>query len=180
MSKKKFKTMDMTPFMGEMMGWGQKQPVCFHGAVPFLDIGKTEIFIGKLDDIEDRSDWSLVIDCAGGYYSEGEMTIPRGMESLKKHFVPTLNIPWSDYSLPPVRPEFWKELVKILPIGKVAVGCVGGHGRTGTAIAAILIASKKITAEEAIEFVRENYCDRAIETSKQEEYLVSVDNALNK
>ncbi len=53
---------------------------------------------------------------------------------------------------------------------KVHAGCIGGHGRTGTFFAA-LVAHLGLT-EDPIPYVRENYCNNAVESPKQMEYLV--------
>jgi hypothetical protein len=46
---------------------------------------------------------------------------------------------------------------------KIHVGCIGGHGRTGTVLAAI---TAQATGEKhAIEYVRNHYCHRAVETT---------------
>lgn len=56
---------------------------------------------------------------------------------------------------------------------KVQIGCIGGHGRTGTILAclALFASDGKMTPKEAIDFVREAYCDKAIEKPIQEWYV---------
>ena len=51
----------------------------------------------------------------------------------------------------------------------VHVGCIGGHGRTGTVLSAIVAegAGKK----DAIQWVREHYCKKAVESTSQVEFL---------
>lgn len=52
---------------------------------------------------------------------------------------------------------------------KVHLGCIGGHGRTGTVMAALV---KVMTGEKAaIEYVRANYCTRAVESLVQVDFL---------
>lgn len=52
---------------------------------------------------------------------------------------------------------------------KIHAGCIGGHGRTGTFFAALV---KTMTGEpDAITFVRKGYCDKAVESKAQVEYL---------
>lgn len=51
----------------------------------------------------------------------------------------------------------------------VHVGCIGGHGRTGMVLSAVL---KEMTGEvDAIAWVRKNYCKKAVETSEQVKFL---------
>lgn len=51
---------------------------------------------------------------------------------------------------------------------KVHAGCIGGHGRTGTFLAA-LVATMGET--DAITYVREHYCKKAVESGEQIEFL---------
>jgi len=51
---------------------------------------------------------------------------------------------------------------------RVHVGCIGGHGRTGTVLAAM---AKTLGHENAIQYVRENYCVKAVETTAQINFL---------
>jgi protein-tyrosine phosphatase len=49
----------------------------------------------------------------------------------------------------------------------VEVGCIGGHGRTGT-MAALLCVSEGMGWRDAMQYVRKTYCDKAIENNAQE------------
>lgn len=52
---------------------------------------------------------------------------------------------------------------------KIHVGCIGGHGRTGTILAALV---QVMTGEkDAIEYVRKNYCKKVVESHEQVEWL---------
>ena len=53
---------------------------------------------------------------------------------------------------------------------RVEVACVGGHGRTGTALAC-LAALDGVPGSEAISFGREHYDARAVETLWQRRYV---------
>lgn len=52
---------------------------------------------------------------------------------------------------------------------EVHAGCIGGHGRTGLFFAA-LVAYMGVS-KNAIEYVRKNYCDRAVESDAQVKFL---------
>lgn len=54
---------------------------------------------------------------------------------------------------------------------RVEVGCVGGHGRTGTLLAAIIMNVERLGPKAAIKEVRRRYCERAVETALQEQLL---------
>ena len=52
---------------------------------------------------------------------------------------------------------------------KVHAGCIGGHGRTGTYLAAIVA---QMTGElDAVTYVRKHYCVKAVESSQQMNFL---------
>lgn len=53
---------------------------------------------------------------------------------------------------------------------KVHVGCIGGHGRTGTVFAALV--AVMMDRKDAIEYVREAYCRKAVESKTQVEFLM--------
>lgn len=52
----------------------------------------------------------------------------------------------------------------------VEVSCLGGHGRTGTALACMAVIGG-LPAQEAIDWVRGKYCSKAIESPEQEWYV---------
>jgi hypothetical protein len=53
---------------------------------------------------------------------------------------------------------------------RVEVGCLGGHGRTGTALACLAVLAGH-PAGTAVAWVRANYCDSAVETTEQEDFV---------
>lgn len=89
-----------------------------------------------------------------------------------------LNIKWPDMAAPPVRKGFWLKLHEWVKaneeINKVIVYCMGGHGRTGTALSGVLVEASSYKPEDAVAFVRKHYCDRTVESSSQIEYLLSL------
>lgn len=59
--------------------------------------------------------------------------------------------------------------VQLTAGAKIHLGCIGGHGRTGTVLAALV---KVVTGEaDAITYVRKNYCERAVESDAQVRFL---------
>lgn len=55
----------------------------------------------------------------------------------------------------------------------VEVGCVGGHGRTGTALACLAVLAGHPCAD-AVAWVRANYCSKAVETTDQETFIAAL------
>lgn len=60
----------------------------------------------------------------------------------------------------------------------VDIGCVGGHGRTGTMLATLLVV-QSVPARDAIKRVHTTYCEEAVETFAQASFIVRVDNIRN-
>lgn len=84
---------------------------------------------------------------------------------------------WPDNGVAYFPLQFWLDVLEHLQIKKLkmVINCVGGHGRTGTALACMLIVSGICTeGDEAIKWVRANHCDRAIESAEQERYIRSI------
>ena len=79
---------------------------------------------------------------------------------------------WPDMGIVNLPRAFWMKLVEQLSLtnASMLVFCVGGHGRTGTAIASLMVACGWASAD-AIGWVRSHYCGRAIETDEQEQYI---------
>jgi hypothetical protein len=87
---------------------------------------------------------------------------------------PQIAIDWKDFGAPPVPPSFFFELFKQLKAGKarkVAVYCMGGHGRTGTFLSLLYHAMGQ---KDVIALARAVYCDKSVETPEQIAYLKSA------
>jgi hypothetical protein len=80
---------------------------------------------------------------------------------------------WRDFGLPYDKEdaraafqEAWRRAEK----EKVEIACMGGHGRTGTALACIAILDG-IPPNEAVGYVRAHYSPKAIETPWQKHFV---------
>lgn len=96
----------------------------------------------------------------------------------------TKSMPWtgidevqyfvSDGSIPKDEELFGKLVVwlkeQIEAGRKVHVGCIGGHGRTGMLLSALV--SVMGLSSDPITYVRENYCKKAVESKSQVDFLV--------
>jgi hypothetical protein len=158
------------------------KPFCKHFG-PHWKHGETTIIADKIVEIDRRSDLALIIDCSEGdpkHYAEPELILPAGFETLAQHYAPTprIQIPWPDYGTPRLPAAFWQELVDLLPAGKVAVGCVGGHGRTGSALVALRMVIWGESFLDALTATRKDYCADAVETMGQRVYLRDLGIAL--
>lgn len=88
------------------------------------------------------------------------------------------NIDWRDFGLPSNYVVAFEAMVEVIERSqrgeKVEIGCIGGHGRTGTALACIAVILG-MTPDEAIKHVRTQYCSHTIETDEQEWFVEWVD-----
>ena len=87
-----------------------------------------------------------------------------------------VNLDWPDRGIPGLPAGFWLEMRdQIARQGaRVLCFCIGGHGRTGTAMAALMIASG-YGKTEAVELIRAQYCKQAVESKEQMEYLEKLE-----
>jgi len=105
--------------------------------------------------------------------------------ALRKYFempFEELQVPWPDFDIPKIKIEFWGALHKYIKKRKwkrVCFHCQGGHGRTGTALAAMLVANAGYSPLEAVEWVRESHCEESVESPSQCEYLLEIDKHYN-
>jgi len=90
-----------------------------------------------------------------------------------------VSIEWPDGGVPILGTYFWDALLQdIEDLAKVEgeldllVMCLGGHGRTGTALAILCSLWNLIPMDEdPVLWVRERYCRNAVETEKQLDYI---------
>jgi protein-tyrosine phosphatase len=99
-----------------------------------------------------------------GLYLLAEEPPPFAWESRWLH--------WPDFGLPAdrdqVRPAL-QEAWQRSGAERVEVACLGGRGRTGTALACLAIIDG-VPARSAVAYVREHYHRRAVETFRQRRY----------
>ncbi|WP_374224044.1 protein-tyrosine phosphatase family protein [Nocardiopsis sp. MG754419] len=80
---------------------------------------------------------------------------------------------WEDFGLPEddaVTLDRLREALERSGAQRVELACLGGRGRTGTALAC-LVALDGVPARDAVAYVREKYSPLAVETTEQEEYV---------
>lgn len=162
---------------------GFLQSRCFHSGRQLLfTVGELKVFAGARSDLPDTySEPTVFLNCSGYKDAENEQIgVPKGFEDLLKYVVPTrtIDMNWADGSTPCVTPEFWLNLPSVLVkqgYKKLVIYCMGSHGRTGTALASLLMIHYKRTAYDAVEVIRERHCKNAVETYSQCDYLKDVE-----
>ncbi|HYF57055.1 MAG TPA: hypothetical protein VEA41_22585 [Salinarimonas sp.] len=130
-------------------------------------------------DIPRTTDAVLIVDCAGSArrFDRTGGQFPDKYAPLARHLVgiPRIELPWDDMGPPPVTREFFAELPGLVGKGHVIVNCYGGHGRTGTALAALmLVHNPGMKAREAIEHIRNLHCEHAVESISQVQWLCDL------
>ena len=89
---------------------------------------------------------------------------------------PHRHVTWPDFGTPYDRAELDASLAALLARARagqrVEIGCLGGHGRTGTALACLAVMTG-VAADDAVAWVRRVCCARAIETPDQEAFVVA-------
>lgn len=204
--KSKDKDQDLGGWNGHNHGYTGSNVVaykqCRHEAKLAFKLGGIEYYGGSEMKIKeqnlDQKVW-LIVSCLGSsFFNYGRPKEvpnviktpgqPTWLSKLASYgrvyrsstFEPQVAIDWSDMGAPPLEPEFWVEfhrLVKESNYKKVLFFCFGGHGRTGTALASLLIMCSKgqdnatMSALDAYNLIRAKYCEEAIESKSQGEYL---------
>lgn len=87
---------------------------------------------------------------------------------------------WTDYGLPKMSTDTVEKIVDDLLVRaragqRVEIGCMGGHGRTGTLLALLALKAGASCAADAKKLVWRDYCNHAIEGDIQEWYVEAFD-----
>ena len=92
-----------------------------------------------------------------------------------------IKVACKDYSIPDIGTLFWTRLANIMKEESkdqkltVICCCMGGHGRTGIALSILAGLFDVVPVDECpVEWVRKNYCDKAVEAEKQLTYIGEV------
>lgn len=89
---------------------------------------------------------------------------------------PHEHLDWPDFGVPEDLDALRRALTDVLTRARngdsVEIGCLGGHGRTGTALACLAVLTGT-PAADAVVWVRANYCYKAVETDSQEQLVAT-------
>lgn len=160
---------------------------CTHYPRHVADVGDLRLYAASKSavDAETCRGKDLVINVSetaiGQSLQAGSLIIGDAcFDVLKRHVKPVreLTLKTKDGDVFPAGITFWQELYDVLianSFRNVVVTCVGGHGRTGTTLAALIIANSTLAAEHVIDKIREVHCEQSIETQVQEDYLEQLE-----
>lgn len=89
---------------------------------------------------------------------------------------PHVLLEWPDFGVPTDRESVRSAVSDVLHRARngelVEIGCLGGHGRTGTFLALLAIGAGE-PAPNAVAWVRNHYCHDAVETDEQVAFVKS-------
>lgn len=87
------------------------------------------------------------------------------------------HVSWPDYGVPDdpesLRVALEALLTRARSGQRVEVGCLGGHGRTGTVLAYLAVLTG-VSPAVAVTWVREQYCELAAETDEQTVFVADL------
>ena len=126
----------------------------------------------------------LIVNCSGLLYTvkpfvtrfPSWMNLSSGTEQTPEQLL----LEWKDMSVPPdtINLEFWETIIEQAiehGITRIICCCGAGQGRTGTALAAFLMATGATHDPElAIAYIRGTYSSKAIENKSQENYVFDL------
>lgn len=156
------------------------------------EIAGVRVFGAQRDKLKERLDGgfllpekTLILNCTGNPLDPPRPPIiKKSPWNLDRHAlcVEEIVIAWPDFKVAPLAPSFWPAVWRIATrnsFKNLVACCVGSHGRTGTALACLLVA-KGYDPELAISTVRRAHCHEAIETREQERYVRQIAEALGR
>lgn len=165
-------------------GYVYRQTNCTHeGNKVVMQFDGINIYGGaKIDLAPGYFDFDTILDVGAMIYLA---TIPikdvTGFEHDSKlklgnfiHRPRLVQLDWPDMGVFPGKVQFWRALWAMFKEHKVKnllIACQGSHGRTGTAMAAIMICCQGYAPAEAATYIRAEHCKHAIETNEQIDYL---------
>lgn len=172
------------------------KPHCHFGLFELGQINDATIWIGREASVsrecpKDKKPFSLVVCLIGGderephWLSDGpyivsgneacrEMMTTTNLFRRNPSQIPYMHVNWPDFGIPQLENAWWDQFMKVLGNvkGHVAMFCVGGHGRTGTA--ACIIACKAGWVPEGadpVKWLRDIYCGNVVESDVQADYI---------
>lgn len=133
---------------------------------PALDVGEFKIYGGSC--------FSPIVDDADVYIGlDSGMKISRVYPWDEEDGPIKVLFPIRDMHAPDDVEGFKKMIdwiiVQLISHKKVHVGCIGGHGRTGTVFAALV--ASMMQEKDAITYVRKHYCEKVVESQEQINFL---------
>ena len=155
---------------------GYHASLCKHIRQPFALEGGLSVMASAYRDVEYLDD--EIVDIGVYMYDSWRRKVMTSPGLVVPWAEPPIThsvvIDWPDRGKPhkdvPIRDIVAWMLDSISKGVRIETACMGGHGRTGTMLA-LLLTAQGVTPPDAIERVRKEHCDEAIEGNKQVEYV---------
>ena len=164
---------------------------CNHAPVLVCEVGGINLYAATKSSItrENAKNIQLIVNCSGISVSLGGKNDVEKLiigsdkfDTLKGYILSLpvaeeLRLDWTDGGIWPSGIAFWRELFDICKANNftnIVFTCVGGHGRTGTALISFAIANSAYHVGMSVMYTKElnkRYCSQAVETMMQDEYL---------
>ena len=180
---KKWKAKKGKAPMAPVARYPQLAPYRWKTPKEVMEINGVKVYGASVYDTSEIPDLSLVIDLSGITVPERHLVTGNATAraelppSLFARKVPIIYIEWADGSAHSLTVDWWETVISVidlLPEGSsVAVCCVGGTGRTGTALAVLAGLTDQLGPDDLdpVAWVRERYYDDAVETDVQLHYV---------
>ena len=164
----------------------RKVTLCHSGPQLVFTVNKARIWAARGRDIKRLDRWDLLIPLADDYatyiptnpISSNQQAKEELPASLTTGIMPpVMTIDWPDQGIPHIGKKWWKDLADYLIDfnGDVAFFCMGGHGRTGTALTIMSILCDQIPdAVCPLYWLRDTYCEEAVESYEQVDYIEHI------
>jgi len=166
------------PHPRRLTGW--KPPTCQHWREPVdLRDGITVFASAWFDRPGNRpvdTEWPNVGFYLDGSWAQTTMLCSPGFRPRFARYRPAklMLYPWPDLGVPREPKRFERAIGWLLRQAsdgnRVEIGCAGGHGRTGTTLAALLVL-QGMSPTRAVKQIRAQYCREAVETKAQIQML---------
>ena len=151
------------------------QPQCRHWREPVDLLEGVTVFASAWFDRPQGHidmDWPEIGLYLDGSWASVTMLCSPGFRPRFARYRPSKLVayPWPDLGVPREPARFTRALQWILHQAaqgkRVEIGCAGGHGRTGTTLATMLVL-QGMSPKRAVQSIRRTYCHEAIETRSQ-------------
>lgn len=153
---------------------------CHKGPVAIFTVGKATVFAGSKFEVPWRR-WKLLISCAGPELTPLPLITcspsAKGLVPELADPTPWVALGWPDGGVPLFPQSTWLALADAIKNtdGDIGVCCVGGHGRTGTAVAILASLLGAVPGDEdPVVWLRKRYCREAVETQGQADYIAAM------
>lgn len=145
------------------------------------------VWAGNHKELQGDLDWALRIRISDGWSSVFDTQVKLNPGAAKmfsekltmRKVPPTIDIEWPDFEAPDMDNAWWEEVVsgilQLPPHSNIVVYCLGGHGRTGTALSILAILMGAVPPkEDAVMWLRDKYCSKIVESSTQIQYIEDI------